>query len=70
MSFCLQVEAIAKPHFVAEILSPIPEIKMAEDLEQEEEVSVDRVVRDGQTWVQQYISKRQWDTRWNTESRE
>lgn len=53
MSFCLQVEAITKPHFVAEILSPRPEIDMAltEDLEHKEEVSIDQVVREGQAWV-------------------
>lgn len=55
MSFCLQVEAIIRPHLVAENLSPRAEIDMAlrEDLEQEEEVSVVQVVREGKTWAWQ-----------------
>lgn len=49
-SFCLQVEAIINPQFVAEILSSKPEmdiLALMKVLEYEEEVTVKQVDREG-----------------------
>lgn len=49
--FCLQVEAIINPQFVAEILSTKPEIDilaLTKELEHEEELTVDQVDREGE----------------------
>jgi hypothetical protein len=54
--FCLQVEAIINPQFVAEILSTKPEIDilaLTKVLEHEEELTVDQVDREGEC-------QRQW----------